>query len=296
MNYDFRNQLRAGFIPTDYLVLILGLFLITISLVFYPSLDRPWVFIPVDVIFVIAALMIPYYDGRCRHPLLHRIHILLPIITYSVFYVQATIGDHIIFTETFDPLLRHVELTLFKRAYYLLFAPAVDSVLIDELMHFFYFSYFLIIFLPAILLIYRRKSLVYEMIFSLTLMLYIHYLFFIIFPGDGPVAERAQLFNEGYIFVPLMRFIYTVGGNQGGGAFPSTHAATAVIILLYSFRDFERERWPIRICVAGILIATVYGSYHYLIDTIAGIVTGTGFYVVGCRWYSRLRFTPRLIS
>jgi membrane-associated phospholipid phosphatase len=162
-------------------------------------------------------------------------------------------------------------------------------------MHFFYFSYYLVIFLTVVWMLGRRQPQAYELIFSLTLMMYFHFIFFMIFPSDGPLADRNDLFNQGVVFIPLMDFIYGVSEQNGGGAFPSTHVSAAVVVAIYTFKNSPKLRIPIGGLCLGIIISTVYCSYHYAIDAAAGIITGTLFYFLGKYIYNH-RFQPVNLS
>jgi len=266
--------------PTDYLVLIFSYLMILISFLFFNTLHQPALFLIADITILITLFCLIFHKKRITDSASYRLHSLLPLISLVVYYLQATACDHLIFRESFDPFLIAGEHCLFGN----LNLPASFSgnhLLVDELMHFFYFSYYLILFIPGIIMLSKRSPKAHEMIFSLTLMMYTHFIFFILFPGDGPVANRAEIFPKGLIFVLLMNIIYEIGGNQGGGAFPSTHVAAPVMIFLYSFSGFGQNRRPIQLAMPGIILATVYCSYHYIVDILAGLITGIVFYFIG---------------
>jgi membrane-associated phospholipid phosphatase len=132
----------------------------------------------------------------------------------------------------------------------------------------------------------KRHPLVFEMIFTIAVMAYLHYIFFMLFPADGPIDYRSQLFGKGSVFIPLMDFIYQTSGQQGGGAFPSTHVSTVVVVMLFTARFRRKSLWLTLPVTVGIIIATVYCSYHYAIDALAGIVSGSLCYFLGRYIYS----------
>lgn len=288
------DRIRANIFPVDYLVLIYGLFMTLINLIFYRQLGESKQFLTTDLCILIILSVCVYFERRDFHSQLYWIHVWMPVLTFAMFYTQSTVMDNLIFSQTFDPLLKKLDLAIFGTSLNSVLAPAINSGFIDELMHFFYFSYYFLLFIPGLIMLLRRNPLVYEMIFNLTLMAYAHYLFFMIFPADGPLNERPLLFPRGVIFIPLEDFIYKASGQQGGGAFPSTHVATAVIVFLYSLKHFKKSNWIIGFIVIGITLATVYCSYHYAIDALAGIVTGLIFYFIGHRFYSTWRHPSEL--
>ncbi|MFH1250554.1 MAG: phosphatase PAP2 family protein [bacterium] len=273
-------QFKNGVFPVDYLVLIFSALMTVISLLFFDTLNRPFRFMVADVTIFSILFSLIIYEKRLADTAGYWLHSWLPVISVAVFYTQATAYDHLVFKETFDSLLLQWESNLFGDLGQLANFPG-NHLLVDELMHFFYFSYYLILFIPGMILLSRRSPIAHEMIFSLTLMMVVHYIFFILFPGNGPVENHPVIFTRGIVFIPLMNFIYKVGGEQGGGAFPSTHVAVATLILLYSFSEFKKYRTLMLFIATGIVTATVYCSYHYIIDTLAGLFTGTMFYFIG---------------
>ena len=274
------KQFKNGFFPVDYLLFGFCALMISLSLSFYNYLNQPMHFIVSDIIILIALIVLISREDRRFGSFNFLLHSWFPVISLSVFYIQATAYDNLIFSETFDPLLQTWEHCLFGGADHFAGFPG-NHLFIDELFHFFYFSYYLILFVPGLFIYSKRLRTFRKMIYVLTLMMLIHFAFFIIFPGDGPIASHDKLFNDGICFIPLMKFIYDVGGEQGGGAFPSTHVAATVLISLYTISEFRWRAWPILIFTIGVMIATVYCSYHYIIDALAGALTGTLFYFSG---------------
>lgn len=286
------ERYKKSAFPADGLLLTFTFILLLIGILNYSRLGQPFVWISTDCGIIIILLMLINRENNSATGMYYWLHFLWPIITLGFLYAQCTAWDNLIFTDTFDPLLKKWEVGLFGTTLNRFLAPAVNSLLIDELMHAFYFSYYLMLFAPAIWMLWRKQTQAFEMIFSLVLMMYLHFLFFIIFPGDGPIGERGNLFGRGVVFIPLMDFIYKVGDQGGGGAFPSTHVSSAVLIFLYAFKYAPKLRLPTGICCTGIIIATVYCSYHYSIDAIAGFITGTIFYFLGQSVYVRWRDRP----
>jgi membrane-associated phospholipid phosphatase len=61
-------------------------------------------------------------------------------------------------------------------------------------------------------------------------------------------------------------------GRVHGGAFPSTHVVGTFVSWLTAWRCLPRLAWVMTPFVAGMLLATIYGRYHYTADILAGIV------------------------
>lgn len=294
---DLINQFKKGIFPADGLVLIFSLFLMIVGILNYTRLGQPSTWISTDCGVIVILLMLIYRENRDPRRSYYWLHFLWPILSMAFIYSQCAAWDNLIFRRTFDPLLIKWDSGIFGTDLNRIIAPAVNSLWVDELMHAFYSSYYLILFLPAAVMLWQRKPQAFEMVFSLVLMLYIHFLFFMIFPSDGPIPERGILFDRGVIFIPLMNLIYSVSEQSGGGAFPSTHVSASVLIFLYTVKYAPRLRIPVGIACTGVVLATVYCSYHYAIDSAAGIVTGTLFFFIGQYIYARGRHpseTPAL--
>jgi membrane-associated phospholipid phosphatase len=106
------------------------------------------------------------------------------------------------------------------------------------------------------------------------------YVIFLVFPTESPYhalrhLQRIEL--HGGPFTALIDFIERYG-RVHGGAFPSAHVAGSVVALLAAWRFSPRlGRWLVPV-VASIMVATVYGRYHYVVDVLASVVVaGLGF-------------------
>lgn len=289
---DLKNSLRSlqihlkrGIFPVDYLLLGYNFILILFCIIFYEKIERPWLLISVNLLIALIIFNCIYFEKGNYRSFNFWLHTWLPIITLSVYYTESTVIDHIIFPVTFDSLLSKWDINIFNIHINEILAPLANSQLVDQIMHIFYFSFFLFISIPVLFMLLRKYHRVYEMIFTLTLMMFAHYLFFIFFPADGPISDREFLFPDRVYFISIMDWIYRFS-EQGGGAFPSTHVAASIIVFLYSYKFFKNLRWLLVVFCIGIVLSTVYCSYHYAIDSVAGIITGILFYFIGKNIYA----------
>ena len=288
----FRQEARLA----DYLVLLYGAWLIFVAGLFYQRLGSPIAAVSADCGLVFVTLLLIFRPADHSREAYRYLQALLPLLTFAFFYTQSTAWDNLFFPHTFDRWLINWDQALFGRLLHTQLAPAANSLVVSEIMHFFYFSYYLLLFIPVLYLLYKRSAAAYEIIFNLTFMMYVHYLFFMVFPADGPVAEHQHLFGRGVVFIPLMNLIYEGSGQQGGGTFPSTHVASAVMVFIYGWQVFRKLRPVFTIVCCGIILATVYCSYHYAIDALAGMISGTVFYFLGRVVYFRWNRVPQYLS
>ena len=138
-----------------------------------------------------------------------------------------------------------------------------------------YLSYYFIIGVPLLVLFFRRRDRdVAQLTCSLSLVFFISYLGFIIYPVQGPRFEFAAIYQQelaGFLFVPLVAALMKAAAIHGG-CMPSSHVAAALVSLAYIFR-FNRRWGRITMPLVAVLcLGTVWGRYHYLSDVIAGMV------------------------
>ena len=145
---------------------------------------------------------------------------------------------------------------------------------------FFYFSYFVLValhFLPMVFFS-RRPRLFAEFAMSSFLLFCSAHLLYFVVPGWGPYRFLAGHYVHA---LPHGRWydlvLETV--NAGGALkdiFPSLHTAGPTLMALFSFRHRDKlpfkYTWPLVAFFAlNIMAATIVLRWHYLIDVIAGV-------------------------
>lgn len=146
----------------------------------------------------------------------------------------------------------------------------------STLLHGVYFSYYLILALPALFFLlqgdwpgFRRLTRNVVCTFCVC------FIVFLLYPVAGPyyVFERpAGLFVAN---LPA-HMVYTAlaSGSSFGAAFPSSHVAATTAAGLAAFRGSRTLGLALLIPVILMPIATVYTQMHYALDAIAGILVG----------------------
>lgn len=210
--------------------------------------------------------------GRAAASWLHR---WLPVIALPWLYDAAGQLRHLVVARDLDPLIERWDAALFPGAWYL--AGARLPVPAVELAHAVYFSYYLLLFVPALVAERRgpeERREVERYLFTLTATLLGHYALNFALPVAGPLAARSAAMPEGALFLPLMNAIYAAF-DRGGLAFPSTHVAVAVVAGWFAGRRFFPERSLLFFLWAtAVALSTVICGYHYPIDVVAGLATG----------------------
>lgn len=114
---------------------------------------------------------------------------------------------------------------------------------------------------------------------------------YLLFPVSDPVSR----FGAGS-FVPFKGFVFTPAGEflrahlmTTGGGMPSGHAAAVTIMALMAYRYHRRLSYVLIPAAVSIWIATVYCRFHYLSDTVMGILVAVLWWGALTAVYPRLR-------
>lgn len=130
-------------------------------------------------------------------------------------------------------------------------------------------------FAVAVVYFERRRELANRVLFLYLLGTVLAYALFPYFPSDPPrtLFGGADLPN---VVTPLRRFNLWIVGGYGihSSVFPSAHVSSAFSAAWAFFLflpDRKRFGWGMLIYAVSVAIATVYGRYHYAVDTAAGL-------------------------
>ena len=259
--------------PVDSAVLIYN-FTITLHILISAEKLPDWHFLLMIHAAIFAGItLLAVADGDNSSPLLVWLKVLYPVMLLGWFYPEVGLLRHTIIPHDLDPMLIRWELYIFPGELYISI-PKSLNLLSLEILHAAYFSYYFLGFVPLIIAWKLRRGRIGEYLFVGCSSMFIHYWICILFPAAGPILIREEIMPSGILFIPIMDFIYSSAINQGGAAFPSTHAAAAVIAGWYSVQWFPKLKWFFITVVLLILISTVACTFHYTIDTIAGTLTG----------------------
>jgi membrane-associated phospholipid phosphatase len=143
---------------------------------------------------------------------------------------------------------------------------------LSEYLHFCYLSHVIVI--PSVAAYWYVSGLRVafgELLLMLSIVMLGSYLFFIVLPVDSPyyLSPRLGPPLSGHFFFDLVHQMSARGGARGG-AFPSAHASGARVVSLVAWRHQRRLAYLLFPITGGVMIATVYGRFHYALDTLAG--------------------------
>jgi membrane-associated phospholipid phosphatase len=199
---------------------------------------------------------------RDWHPLL-----LFPLLYKEVEVLATAIGDW-----RLTAAIPAWESALFAGHPSLYLSERLAFVPLSEYLHFSYLSYGIVIpSVAAYWYVSGRRAAFGELLLILSTVLLGSYLFFILLPVDSPyyLSERLGPPLSGHFFFDLVHQVSARGGARGG-AFPSAHVSGALVVCLVAWRHQRRLAYLLVPIAASVMVATVYGRFHYVLDSIAG--------------------------
>jgi membrane-associated phospholipid phosphatase len=212
------------------------------------------------------------------HPLL-----LFPFLYKEVELLAAAVGDW-----RLTAVIPAWETALFGGQPSLYLSERLAFVPLSEYLHFCYLAYVTVVpLVAAYWYVGGRRPAFRELLLMLSTVLLASYLFFILLPVDSPyyLSPRLGPPLSGHAFFDLVHQMSARGGARGG-AFPSAHVSSTVVLSLVAWRHERRLAYVIVPFTGSVMMATVYGRFHYALDSVAGavlaIVVVAGYRAVFC--------------
>jgi membrane-associated phospholipid phosphatase len=244
-----------------------------------------------------AAALIGIQRGASTHRLLAIIRdwhpiLLFPLLFKEVEPLAAAFGDW-----RLTAVIPAIEAQLFAGEPSVYLSSRLNLVPLSEWLHFCYLSYLVMVpGVAAYWYVTGRRLAFHELVLLLAIAMLGSYLFFVLFPVDSPYYRTPRLASPfaGHLFFDLVHAISDRGGARGG-AFPSAHVTGAIVLWLVAWRHQRVLALTLAPVTLGLIVATVYGRFHYALDAVAGLVVGTAVVVAFQQWSNwtelRSRFT-----
>jgi membrane-associated phospholipid phosphatase len=147
--------------------------------------------------------------------------------------------------------------------------PALSWIL-----HACYLAYYPILYAsPLGLWLAGRRDAARHTIFAVMATFYLCYIAFLFFPVAGPRYAFDAAHNAATDVWPA-RFAQWLldKGDSWGAAFPSSHVAASVVATGMALRYRRPLGLVLLPFTAGLILAVVYGQFHYAVDATAGLV------------------------
>lgn len=303
--FKIEKNPRKGLMPLEwvsmtYLVLTLLWVLFAYTKVVNPQ-SMIWGRIRIAVITL--SLWGVYRALPCRFMVLVRVLVQMLLL---VWWYPDTYEINRMFPNL-DYLLAEWEQTLFGFQPALVFAKTFPWPVVSELMDMGYFMYYPMIAIVGFYYFFTHYEKFERCCFIILTSFFIYYAIFIFFPAVGPTyyydAVGIGDIAKG-IFPPLHDYFSThtdclvspgypqgffyhlvedakATGERPTAAFPSSHVGVSTICMLLTARTKNWKLfWVLFPIYVFLCLATVYIQAHYLIDAIAGLLSGILIYFI----------------
>jgi membrane-associated phospholipid phosphatase len=226
-------------------------------------------------LLVVALTVVPVH-ARVLRP----VRDWLPLVAVPFLYVELRWIIPVIGAAHRDATVVGWERLLFPSNPSATLATRLPSLPLSEALHLAYALYYPVVGIPPIVLFFtgaRRKlaatTLALVMVYAACFLVYP------IFPVDGP---RFLLGPAAAPDGPIRAYVLALleRGSSRGTAFPSSHVAASVVAALCALQHQRRIGVVAAIIAVGLTIATVYGGFHYAVDALAGLVLGSGIWLL----------------
>lgn len=144
--------------------------------------------------------------------------------------------------------------------------------------------------LGALIRAKRGEGAMEDYLFTLAATNIVCFLGFIIYPVAGPMKFMPEAYSvplQGGLFTAIAESI-RVNIHGIGGTIPSPHCAIATVMWAMSFRYVRPAFYVLAPVILSLYISTCYGRFHYITDSVVGIVCGLAMFlaapVLGRAW------------
>ena len=226
-----------------------------------------------------------------------------PALLLTPFFEEVSLTVNAAAVNTpywFEHYLFNADIRLFGGTPAVMLSQAGNPVL-DEIMHAFYFSYFLLI-IGGIVIAWNggfRTRVTpgrgfHRAMTCMMLGFFLSYVWYPFLPARGPwehpeVMAGLRPFG-GWVFTRIIEFIIA-GAAVSGGCFPSAHVSGAWAVTFgLSATDRRAALW-FGLLATGLSVACVYTRYHHAVDVLAGLTVATVAATIG---FALTRESPRL--
>lgn len=197
-----------------------------------------------------------------------------PLLFLPLLHKETEILTFAFHKSHYDEKLINLEKKYFAWVLNFHYNNRANSVFLSEFLHLCYLSFFLLIYGVPLFFYFRQEFLsFYECQFVLLLLLFLCYVTHSIIPAYGPrnIYEKIKDHRSNGFFFRLTHKLLQKGSTPGT-AFPSGHTGVSSAVLLTTWHLNTPLFYYIVPFGVGLIISTIYGRFHYIIDMIFGFL------------------------
>lgn len=313
MAIDFfkREEPKVRFLAVEKLNLIYNLLTTLLIIVFFNRLHDPQGMLMGRFVIAAATFAVIYLYTKLPSRATRFLRIVAQVALLSYWYPDTFEFNRIF--PNLDHVFASMDLSLFGCQPSLVFDRICSGIVWREAFNMGYWLYYPMIITVALFYFFRRPNETERCTFVIIASFFIFYLIYIFLPVAGPqfyfpvigeelaavgpypgIGNYFDLHPEisiaqegkGALFTELVGMAQSTG-ERPTAAFPSSHIGISTVLLLLAFRakkSLAAIMFPVYVLLC---CATVYIKAHYLVDAIAGLVTGVAFYFLTTWLYNR---------
>lgn len=297
MNMLLRIWNKRGMFTIEAVVLLYDLITTILILFMWSRLNSPLTMLMehIGIAVLTVALAVVYDKLPSKWTNFLRIAVQLALLSY---WYPETFEFNRSF-DNLDHIFAAAEQSIFGCQPSILFPAALPTSLESEAFYMGYFSYYPMIFAVVLCYFFLRNKIFEKASFILIASFYIYYLIYIVLPVAGPQfyfpaigwdqAAAGVFPSIGDYFNTHVAVIHGPGdatgffydlvqgahdaGERPTAAFPSSHVGVSTIIMILFWKLSKRITAIVTPFYVLLCLSTVYIQAHYLIDSIAGLLT-----------------------
>ncbi len=252
---------------TDRITLLYNFIVVLFIFIFIQKIESPVYHLAFNLSIIFIILLLSH--NRRKSSLIQIMSLWYPLVMYAFFHYQSGMLNTVIIPHFLDDFFLNLDIRIFGKFPGFYLRGENGYLVIDEFFHFAYANYYIVIPMTAFLLYPKDKKLFERFVYEISLLFYVCFLIYIFLPVEGPLKMRHDYFQDGGPFKAIVDYFYDKGDNPGG-AFPSSHVAITFLVAWWGNRHLGKLKIYYWLVLFFLSLATVYGMFHYAVDTIAG--------------------------
>lgn len=145
---------------------------------------------------------------------------------------------------------------------------------LSSVLHSCYLAYYAILYTPPLALWFSgRREAARHTILGIMITFYLCYVVFLFYPVAGPRYAFPLPHNAATEVAPARLTQWLLDrGDSWGAAFPSSHVAASVVATGFALRYWRPLGFALLLPTTGLVLAVVYGQFHYGVDALSGLL------------------------